>query len=213
MPNQPNTLPETYYNRGVAYAQQGDFESAIADFRKAIERNPMFVAAHYNLGLVYATLGNAAGERDYFEKAIHSFNEAIRLKPNFAEAYNNLGFTYYNLGVIYDQRVNIFEGENYFEKAIHSFNEAIRLRANDPKVYFNRSLIWLQLGDWERAKSDLTLARDQGFDIVHAFFISCGNNRVNVEKACVEFNIPSYIVAMLTGRNVEGIAGTDPGAE
>lgn len=199
MSNQSNISPETYYNSGVVSVNQGDFEGAIADFRKAIELNPMFIDAHYNLGLVYATLGNvnAMGGRDDFRKAIHSFNEAIRLDPNFAKAYNNLGFTYYNLGVIYYKNINIFDGDNYFKKAIDNYNEAIRLRANDPKVYFNRSLIWLQWRDWEKAEADLVSARDKNFDIVHAFFISSGSNQTNVEKACAELQIPSHIVSML----------------
>ena len=200
MLNQSNMSAEDYYNRGTVYAFRGDFERAIADYDKAIELNPNFVDAYYNRGLIYEKrgLGNILRGRDYFERAIADYDKAIELNPNFAKAYNNRGIAYYNLGLIAYALPNVLGGQNYFEKAIADFSKAIRLRVDDPKVYFNRSLIWLKWEDWEKAKADLARARDIGFDIVHAFFISCGNNERDVERASAKF--PQCITEMLRGQ-------------
>ena len=200
MSNQSNMSAEAYYNRGTAYARQGDFENAIADYNKAIELNSMFVDAYYNRGLIYEDrgLGNILSGRDYFEKAIADYDKAIDLNPNFAKAYNNRGIAYYNLGLIAYALPNILKGQDYFEKAIADYDKAIELRHGDPKVYFNRSLILLKGKDWEEAEADLIAARDRGFDIVHAFFISCGNNERDVERASAEFR--PDIIRMLRGQ-------------
>ena len=199
MLNKSNISAEDYYNSGVDCADQEDFKSASVYFKEAIKLNPTFVDAHYNLGLAQAKLGeaNGVGGRDYFEKAIPHFKEAIKLDPNFAKAYHNLGFAYYNLGVIYSKTVNVFRGGNYFQKAIDNYDKAIQLRSDDPTTYFNRSLIWMQWGDWEKVKDDLDLARDNGSNLVEAFFVSCGNNQANVRQACDELEIPPHIVKML----------------
>ena len=200
MLNQSNMSAEDYYNSGTVYAFRGDFEKAIADYDKAINLNPNFVDAYYNRGLIYEDrgLGNILSGRDYFEKAIADYDKAIDINPNFAKAYNNRGIAYYNLGLIAYALPNILSGRDYFEKAIADYDKAIELRHGDPKVYFNRSLILLKGKDWEEAEADLIAARDRGFDIVHAFFISCGNNERDVERASAKFR--PDIIRMLRGQ-------------
>lgn len=198
MSNQSTLSAETYYQRGNVYAHQNDFQQALANFDKAIELNPQFVDAYYNRGLVYENLGSAIllSGRDYFEKALPDYSKAIELNPQFAKAYNNRGTTYYNLGLIDYALPNVSNGKKYFEKALLDYTHAIRLRTEDPKVYFNRSLIWLKWRDWKKAKADLSRARYNGFNLVEAVFISCGNNERDVTVACADF--PPCITEMLT---------------
>ena len=49
--------PETYLKNGKEFAGQGKYNEAILEFRNAIEKNPQFVEAHYQLGLVYERAG------------------------------------------------------------------------------------------------------------------------------------------------------------
>ena len=44
---------EPYDNRGLAYAAQGDYERALADWTQAIKLQPDFADAFLNRGLVY----------------------------------------------------------------------------------------------------------------------------------------------------------------
>ena len=41
-------MPDTYYNRGVAYRVKGDHDRAIADYTKAVALNPNNAEAYYN---------------------------------------------------------------------------------------------------------------------------------------------------------------------
>ena len=46
-----------YFNRGIIYDQEKDTENAEKDYMKAIELNPLYFEANYNLGALYFNLG------------------------------------------------------------------------------------------------------------------------------------------------------------
>ena len=48
---------ETYFNRGLSHAQNGEIELAIADYSKAIELKPDFAEAYYCRGGALLRLG------------------------------------------------------------------------------------------------------------------------------------------------------------
>ena len=80
--------PSTEYLRqGDTYYDQGQFVEAIAEYTKAIERNPNLVAAYTHRGAVY----NARAEWDL---AIADLSKAIQLDPTRADNYQNRAFAY-----------------------------------------------------------------------------------------------------------------------
>ena len=62
-----------YYNRGNTYSELKQYESAIADFTKAIEIDTQLALAYANLGLVYAQLNDIEAARTNLEKARQLF--------------------------------------------------------------------------------------------------------------------------------------------
>ncbi len=69
---------------------QGDYQGAIADYNRAIEIDPNYVAAYNNRGLAYDDL-------EEYQRAIADYNRAIKLDPNYAHAYYNRGNVYRHL--------------------------------------------------------------------------------------------------------------------
>ena len=59
-----------YCGRGVAYADKGDFDAAIADYNKTIELNPANADVYDHRGNAYIGKGN-------FGAAIVDFSKAI----------------------------------------------------------------------------------------------------------------------------------------
>jgi tetratricopeptide (TPR) repeat protein len=49
---------DAYNNRGMFYAQRGQYQSAIDDFSKAISLKKNYANAYYNRALVYLNQGN-----------------------------------------------------------------------------------------------------------------------------------------------------------
>ena len=76
-----------YYNRGVAYADQKQYDRAIADYGKAIQIDPNYANAYNNRGIAYKNLKQ-------YERAISDYGKAIQIDPNHANAYNNRGSAY-----------------------------------------------------------------------------------------------------------------------
>jgi tetratricopeptide (TPR) repeat protein len=80
------TVPEGYYNRGLAYKQSGAPMEAVADFTAAIERRPDFALAYLQRGNCKHLIKDLNGaEADY--------TRAIELDPSEAEAYYLRGVT------------------------------------------------------------------------------------------------------------------------
>ena len=46
-----------YYNRGIAWAEKGQYDKAIADYTKAIRRKPDLALAYYNRGNAWLNKG------------------------------------------------------------------------------------------------------------------------------------------------------------
>ena len=172
-PTDTSIVAQAYYNRGVAYGQRGDYERAIADHTEAIDRNPNLVEAYNNRGLAYTNL------RDY-NSAINDFHHAIEINPNYPDAYNNRGVAYIRQGNI--------------DRAVDDYNRAIEL--NYVLAYFNRGEALLYQREWERAKSDLTTAKEEGINIINMFF-NIYTSIANFQRG-TGITLPADIAAMLT---------------
>ena len=173
---------EPYSNRGAAYRNVGDYNRAIENYNKAIELNSRFVEPFYNRGVAYH-------ERHQYDLAIKDYTMAIELKPELAEAYTNRGVAYSNKGEYeraivdynkavglkpelaeaYYNRGNAHHERREFAQSIKDYNKTIELKPELAEAYYNRGEVWLHLGEWEKAKSDLANARNMGINIITAF--------------------------------------------
>ena len=75
---------EEYFDKGVEYGKNGDYQLAIDNFTRAIRIDPDYADAYYNRGNLYNALGN-------YEDAIADYTRAIRIDPDYANAYRNRG--------------------------------------------------------------------------------------------------------------------------
>jgi tetratricopeptide (TPR) repeat protein len=79
---------EDYYNRGDARFKKGETDRAIADFTKAIEKNPRFANAYYYRGMAYHR------KKDH-DRVISDYTKAIEINPRFAVAYAERALIYF----------------------------------------------------------------------------------------------------------------------
>ena len=88
-----------YNNRGVAQHQSGRLTTALRDFLRALSLDPNYIAAHYNLGLVYEDMGD-------FEEAAVQYRFATQ--GDFDLAFINLARLYILDGA-YSQAASLLE--------------------------------------------------------------------------------------------------------
>lgn len=79
----PADLALAYYNRGLSYAHKHDFQTAIADYNKAIELNGSDSNFHDGLGEAYYNTGNR-------DAATSEFQAALKINPNDDVAESDL---------------------------------------------------------------------------------------------------------------------------
>jgi tetratricopeptide (TPR) repeat protein len=120
-------------DRGLAHAERGQYDGAIADYTEAIRLNPQGAAAYNNRALAHEATGN-------HDLAITDFTEAIRLSPKRAEIY-------YNRGLSYSKTKD-------HEKAIADFTEAIWLNPKSARAYYDRGVCYAAKGNHDRAIAD-----------------------------------------------------------
>jgi len=161
----------TFNNRGVAYADLGQYARAIEDYSQAIRLKPDDAKAYNNRGIAYYNLGHHA-------RAIEDYNQAIRLKPDYAGAFNNRGNAYLALGQYaraiedYNQAIRLkpdyteafsnrgaaYDGLRQYARAIEDFNQAIRLKPDYTEAYNNRGIAYAKLGQYVKAIEDFSQA-------------------------------------------------------
>ncbi len=133
----PTNQATTYTNRVFAYAKQGQYERAIADYNHALRIDPGDAITYNNRGTVYAETGD-------IEKAIQDYSAAIRLDPAYVSPYNNRGTAFAETGDI--------------EQAIQDYDAAIRLDLSDATAYTNRGVAYRYNGEISRAFQDFDTA-------------------------------------------------------
>ncbi len=101
---------------GVAYAQAGDLDAAIEQYRDAIRHCPTWAEGH-------SRLGDALFDKGDVEEALAECREAVRLEPDSAHARHNLAY--------------VLKGTGQSEAAIAEYREALRLDPGQTKSHGN----------------------------------------------------------------------------
>jgi len=91
-------------NLGWAYYKKGDLNSAIDNYKKAIDMKPDFGLAHYNLGIAYR-------DRKQPDLALAAFRQVTALVPGLLDGHFQLGKLYFEAG-------NIAEAKKSFQEVV-----------------------------------------------------------------------------------------------
>ena len=124
------TEKEKHYITCVEASLAGDFDGAMAELKKIIDRYPDEKNAYYRLGNLEYGLKN-------FDTAVYLFEKAIEIDPLFKTAYNQLAYTYHRIG-------------NY-DKSLWAINKYIDLAPGEANPYDTRGEIYAFNGNLDDA--------------------------------------------------------------
>lgn len=130
---------DIHIQRGVAHLKDGDYDTALAEFREALSINPKNAT-------VLKYRGDAYFNSQNYVLAIESYTDAIVNDSNFAQAY--------------DSRGHVHEIEKDYSGAIGDYSSAISIDDN-PKYRAHRADVYLKTNDFDRAIADYTVAIDK----------------------------------------------------
>jgi tetratricopeptide (TPR) repeat protein len=144
---------EAYYLRGRCYHDLKNNKDALADYAKAIEMDPHYMAP-------YLYRGYCLSEMEKYTEAMADFNEAVKIQPGNFEPYtgvagcyyglkkwdeaqatylkamelgNDKASTYYALG-----RLNLDKGD--YRAAVDWFRKQLAINPKDDREYLNKAL-------------------------------------------------------------------------
>jgi tetratricopeptide (TPR) repeat protein len=115
--------------RGVAYAEKGQYDLAVAEFDKALNIDPLEAGIYNNRGIAYSKEGR-------YELAIADFTKAIEIDRSDVASYYNRGITY--------------AAVRRYDLALEDFNRYLELTPVNAAVYAARGSIYATLAcsDW-----------------------------------------------------------------
>jgi tetratricopeptide (TPR) repeat protein len=124
---------EEHFEKGNEYAQTGEFEKAIEEYKSVLKMEPEHISAFTNLGVAYYSVGR-------LEDAIDQYEKAIEIAPEDADIHSNLAAAYVQLGAL--------------EKALQEYQTAVDLKPDLAEAYFGLGVIYDQLGQNDPIASD-----------------------------------------------------------
>jgi Tfp pilus assembly protein PilF len=130
-------LSQKFNTWGLAKANQGFHQQAIAEYDKAVEADPNNALSYVNRGVAQAKLGND-------DAALRDYNRAIELNPKLAYAYSNRSRLYY--------------ARKDYKKAMEDANIAVTHNARLPEAYINLANARSVTGDFQGALEDYNRA-------------------------------------------------------
>lgn len=105
---------------GSNYLIQGEYDKAAEQFRKALQIEPMFPLANYNLGSVLSRKGK-------YKEAIDAYQKAIQMDPENDQAYLELAM--------------ILEKTDKYRQAVDTYHQFLKIKPDDPMGLNN--LAWV----------------------------------------------------------------------
>jgi len=124
-----------YDLQGLIYLRENKLDAAVEAFSNAIEKDPSYAIAWYNLGAAKHQLGELEAARSYLSKA-------IELEPDLTKAYF--------------ERAKVLKELGDKESAIADYDSIIAKKgAIYPEALLNRALTKKMMGTYASALSDL----------------------------------------------------------
>ena len=161
---QPAAKPrqETHYELGIAYRDAKMHTEAIAEFRKAIDLDPDFIAAHTSLGEVYLetrrlndaeTAANAALRIDATSQPARQLLDDIKQVRSTQSPQPTV--TSSNVADVkrHYERGEAFLNNGQYNEAAAAFKRAIKADPNFADAHYNLGVAYLEMGALDDAKT------------------------------------------------------------
>jgi curved DNA-binding protein CbpA len=128
---------QDFYQQGWHYAQEKNYQLAIAFYQQAIAINPRFWQAYLQRAEVYYH-----NQQD--RQVLSDCRQVLQLKPDCSQAYYYLGLSRQRLG--------------YTQSSLEAYGKAIAIDQNNPQFYYQRGLALEELSELPAARKDFQIA-------------------------------------------------------
>ena len=167
---------------GDIHRKRGSHRLAVGAYQNACRTNPYAFRPHYNLGVTYQALAQAAQAVEsytkYLKEAVNIYLRAVTIREDDFDVNLNLSACYFQLGK-YDLAEEyctaaitikpkspqahsnlgiIYDSQNHLYKAIRAYKDSLELDTNQPKILLNLGSTYMRQGMCKAALSPFHLA-------------------------------------------------------
>lgn len=122
--------PSVFYNLGFALGERGLQAEAVEAYAQALQIDPSFHNARYNMALELIAIGKTS-------EAEGQFRELLSLAPNDADAHFELG--------------RLHESRGSLDFALHEYDKVGRIKPNYRLIHFCRANVLFRLKHYRQA--------------------------------------------------------------
>ena len=153
-----------FYNAGLNFLNDRRYNDAIDKLKEAIDKEPIFIQAHYRLGLVYFENGT-------LEASEQSANDTLELNTNYQPALallDNIRRAYVDMGYEALEELDLTEAEKYANKAFlidEDCQLAHKLFESIKQAYYKQACDYLSNKQYSKAISEFNklISKDPNF--------------------------------------------------
>ena len=166
-------ISSVYFNRGTCYYVLEEYDAAISDFNRVLNKTPFEAHGHKYLGIIYSKIGDDARAKHEFEKAVELYSAEVAAgegktgawqRFELMKAHSNRGLCYLCLGE-YNKAISDLE------KALESEQNHVEPHEGEHyylEAYKNLGAYYSEIGEKEMARdyfeAGLRLAKEQCVD-------------------------------------------------
>lgn len=175
-------LSIAYAAMGDIHRKQGDNRQAAGAYEQACNTNPYAFRPHYNLGVTYKMLSDAArtakSAGNYLRKAVQVYLRAVMLKPKDFDTNLNLSTCYFQMDkydlaekycksaikldpknpFAYSNLGTIHDAQDRYYDAIKAYKDSLELDINQPMLLLNLGTTYIRLGRYKEAINAFEMA-------------------------------------------------------
>ncbi len=167
----PNVRKQKYFESGQRYFEKGKYREAAIQYSNAIQVDPRFANAHYQLALTYLKLGEATRafqqlgrtleiEPENYQARLDATNMLIAGKY-FKEAQDHLDILTVrqpNNPAVHMAVANLKDRQGDLPGAMQEMQKAIALDPNRSEVFLNYAILQIQAQQYDAAEASLKKA-------------------------------------------------------
>jgi len=138
---EPQRAAAVHHNLGVLAYQTGDMETAVTEFKAALDAVANDPDSHYQLGATYLQIAVSTSDLSYLQQAETEFQQVLVLVPGKPEALVGLGTLYLN--------------QNRITEAIELLEQAVQGNPEMREALFALGMAHFASGDVAAARTTL----------------------------------------------------------
>ncbi len=125
---------EALFFKGITDLDRGDAWEAIANFNRALKKEPNSPEIYFNMGIARSLLVNPHEPITRGPNPIKDYTKAIELNPGYADAYYNRANAYYRNSLTYQKMEDKKQANQQLQQAIKDLRKAAELYQQGGRV-------------------------------------------------------------------------------